>query len=385
MSLEVDPPWRDARATSRPARLAARVAAHGLPEADGVLRDSLLDQETWRQLVVHVQHGRVPGLLLRAITDGSLPVTEEQREEAQAMQLSASALASVLDDLLLEVTARLRGSAVDFRVLKGAAVARLDYPDPSTRTYGDVDVLVASAQIDRAVGELERAGFVRRTPQLRSGFDRRFGKGAVLRRGVGLEVDVHRAFADGPFGLSSRPEELFASAEPFVLNGIELPALCAVDRFVNACFHVALSGHLRLSSVRDVAQLALVTHLDMTAVRERFRAWNADAVLARAITLTWRILGIRARTELTEWSERFEYDKRARRALAASTGSRAGWNLIAIEGVGALPSARLKAAYLQALVWPSRDFIDAMNDRRGRRWIRAGSALRSWLSAGRPH
>ncbi|MBV8950245.1 MAG: nucleotidyltransferase family protein [Actinobacteria bacterium] len=373
--------WRDARATSGPARLAAAVATHGLPGADSPRPDSPLDDATWREFVLHVQHGRVPGLLMDAIDDGWLPVTAEQHNAAAAMQLSARALAVVLDELLCNVAARLRRGEVQFRVLKGAAVARLDYPRSASRTYGDIDLLVPGPQMDQVVAILEREAFVRRIPQLRRGFDRRFGKGAVLERGAGLQVDVHRAFVDGPFGFRSAPQDLFADLDRFDLNGVELPALSAVDRFVHACFHVALSGHLRLSSVRDVAQLALVTQPDVTGVHDRFEAWRAEPVLARAMTLTWQILDIGVDAELKEWSDRFEYDRRSRRLLAASVGESAGWKALVIEGLRELPGIRSKALYLHALLWPDRRFIREMRDRRRRRRFARGlAALRSRIS-----
>ncbi|MBA3621797.1 MAG: hypothetical protein H0W51_05695 [Euzebyales bacterium] len=59
---------------------------------------------------------------------------------------------------------------------------------------------------------LGNCGYRRSWPQLRPGFDRRFGKGAPLRRDEGWELDLHRTFVMGPFGLTVDLDGLFASS-----------------------------------------------------------------------------------------------------------------------------------------------------------------------------
>ena len=57
-----------------------------------------------------------------------------------------------LERVALEVTADLAAAGIETRLLKGAATARLDYDDPSWRSFGDVDLLVRSDDYDAAVG-----------------------------------------------------------------------------------------------------------------------------------------------------------------------------------------------------------------------------------------
>jgi Uncharacterised nucleotidyltransferase len=383
MGADAGTGWRDARGVSEPALLAARIAAYGLPGEPAELLGEAPTDDLWPAFVAHVMDGRVPGLLAEAVAGGALPVTAEQAGEVVAMHTSAMGFVAVLDDLLVDVAGRLDQDGIELRVLKGAAVARLDYPAPGRRVFGDVDLLVRGDDIERAIDVLHLGGFTRRIPELRAGFDRRFGKGAQLSRGFGLELDLHRTFADGPFGVSSRPDELFAAYDTIEVHGMQLRALTPVDRFVHACFHVALSGHLRLSSVRDVAQLALVTRPDVDAVHDRFCSWRAEPVLARAITRTWQILDLGAPSPWSDWAARFEYDRRARRALAASIGEGAGWPVKALEGVRAVPGAGSKVAYLRALAWPSSGFVASRGVRRGARWSRAVASARLWLWLGR--
>lgn len=366
-------------------RLGAAVAAYGLPAATPRLPREPLDDAAWAELLARVTQGRVTGFLARAIGDGAMAATTDQSAEATTIHLSATGLVALLEQFLVEMVAELDALGIETRVLKGPAVARLDYPDRRLRTFGDVDLLVRGRDFDRAVAALTPLGLRRRFVELRPGFDSRFGKGVPLIRGDGFELDLHRSFADGPYGLRSRPDELFDDGAELEIAGTALRALTREDRLVHACFHVALSGDLRLSSVRDVAQLALDERVDVEAVRARARSWGADPVLARGIARAWSKLDLRERTALVEWAERFTFDAGARRALSASAGAGAGWPMKALEGWRAVPGLRSKLGYTAALVWPSARFMQARRLGRATRWRAAMGQLGPWVRLdGRP-
>ena len=220
----------------------------------------------------------------------------------------------------------LRGSGLDHRVLKGAAVADLDYPDPALRSFVDVDLLVRAEEWDDAIHVLREAGWERQFAEPRPGFERRFVKGMVLTRpdDGGTELDLHRTLALGPFGLTVRLEDLWADCEVLRLGGVEVRALAAEERFLHACFHAVL-GDLppRLVPLRDIAQMSLRGNLDLDRVIHHARSWRAEAVLLRAVELTWETLGLDPAAEtasprqVTEPS--LEGDQGARRlSLAAA-------------------------------------------------------------------
>jgi hypothetical protein len=127
----------------------------------------------------------VTGLLNAAVDDGALPATESQVQQARATHLSITMRVLSLERELVTVVDLLAGEGIESRVLKGSAVAHLDYPDPALRSFIDLDVLVRASDIDRAVAVLSGAGFKRTLAQPRPGFDRRFDKGLTLipRRG----------------------------------------------------------------------------------------------------------------------------------------------------------------------------------------------------------
>src|SRR4029453_14814298 len=105
--------------------------------------------------------------------------------------------------LLLRVTDCLDAHGIEARVLKGSALARTVYADPAWRAFGDVDLLVPAPRIDEVARLVaEQLGGVRRFPGRRPSFARGFGKD-VLIRADGIELDIHRTFVTGPFGLTT--------------------------------------------------------------------------------------------------------------------------------------------------------------------------------------
>ncbi len=116
-----------------------------------------------------IKHERIPGLLVRAILDGALAATPEQTEEAVLAHRASMVTALALEATLIRTAAVLQGAGIDYRVLKGTGVAHLDYPDPSLRSFGDVDLLVRSSQFDAAVEALVAVGHRRRFSEPRPG------------------------------------------------------------------------------------------------------------------------------------------------------------------------------------------------------------------------
>ena len=295
-----------------PATLAG-VAAFGLPGVRAPMnatsmRAALSDGE-WRALLTAATRERLTPLLAIAADAGALHLTDGQHREAVRAHEQAMRLCVLLERALVEVTDELDAAGVAHRVLKGSAVAHLDFPDPAWRAFGDVDVLVEGPDYDRALGVLTDKGAHRRYHEVRPGFDRRFGKGACVVLADGTQIDVHRTFVSGPFGLTVDLPELFETWTPLSVGGRALRALDPEHRFLHACYHASLGDvPARLVALRDVAQLALAPAFDRDLVSARATSWHAEAVVARAVKLSWSMLGL-------------EPDRALRVGHHASTGS----------------------------------------------------------------
>jgi hypothetical protein len=353
----------------------ASVAAHGLPGGACTWPVAPLDADGWRELLADATRERIAPLLATAVADGALPATPEQRHDAFLAHERAMRLCVTLERRLLDLDAELGDAGIPYRVLKGPAVARLDYADAAWRAFGDLDVLVPSERYDDAVARLVRGGGERRYREARAGFDRRFGKGVCVVEADGTQVDLHRTFVAGPFGLTIDLERLFAAADPVTVGDRRLWALDRPARFVHACYHAALGDEVpRLATLRDIAQLALTTPLDVEAALALARAWRAEAAVARGVLLAWSSLELPDH-ELARWAQQLRPDRFQARALRSYTHPGAGYAARAAAGLGAVRGVPAKVAYGRALLFPERDHLQ------GRDASYAARFRRAWRSA----
>ncbi len=333
----------------------AAVAAHGLVAAAPTVPVEPLDEPAWRKLLAAARSGRLTGLLAAAVDAGSWPATDEQAEQAFAAQAEAMATVVRLEQLLLDVVDRLETEGISVRALKGSAHAHLDYPDPSWRSFGDVDLLVRAADVERARDVLLAAGGGRRYPEPRPGFDRRFGKGMCIVTPTGDEVDVHRTLCLGPFGLTIDLDELFAGSERFGLGGRELTALDPPRRFLHACVHAAAGRAVPMpAALRDVAQTVPGTEVgraDALALAER---WQIGVLVRRAVHATARSLAWAPPPDLVATIDARPPSRLDRSRLATYTGGGRSSATMALSSVRAVRGVRGKAAYALAVAWPTK-------------------------------
>lgn len=336
----------------------SRVAAHGLPtrfegESWTVAH---LDRADWEQLLLSVAQHRLSGLLLEAIGRGALIASDSQAMQAAAVHRRSMAWVLLLDRKLLEVAGRLRVSGIEFRLLKGCAHAHLLYPDPSLRPYVDIDLLVRGSDFAAAVDTLRAIDISRQVPELRPGYDRRFGKGATLRTAEGFAVDLHRTFVAGPFAMTIDADRLFETVEFVAVGGDALPALAREERFLHACFNATVSDRdPTFIALRDVAAAALDTELDFDRAVELARRWGAGLVVATALRTSWAELGLRSVGQPVAWTQSYRDTARERRVLQAYKEPDRRWRSQALAALPEIAGLGSKIAYLRATLLPSKE------------------------------
>ena len=298
------------RAHEQPALIAA--ARWGLTDP---LDAVIVDAQDLGSVGGAVATDRLGGLLYHAIAD-SWVVADERVLASVRDTWNAQLLASVVCEALAVRTAAILDSAgVRWRLTKGAALAHLDYPDPSLRPFGDVDVVIHPDDWATAMDALAKAGNHRPTRTLPGDYDRRFGKGATLKTPEGLELDAHVRFAVGRFGIRSRMVDLFASGDEITLAGRRIPTLDPPGRLLHACHHAALGGQRQLRAHRDVAQLILVSQADWQTTVEIARRWRVEAVVARAVTEAWLRLHLTEPHPAWQWAASYHEQRIDRWAL----------------------------------------------------------------------
>ena len=328
------------------------VAGYGLPGARRSFPTEPLGDEAWSALLDAAADHRVTGLLKVATADGAMPATEAQRRAAHAAHRHAQLWVLGLEHALAGVLDVLEGAGVETRVLKGSAFARLDYADPAVRSYVDLDLLVRSADVDRAVALLSDAGYRRTLAEPRPGFDRRFDKGVTFVAPTGFELDLHRTFVLGPWGALVDPDRLWDDGEQFAVGGRRVRALGRSRRFLHACYHAAIGNWpLRLASLRDVAE-QLRAGQDEREILDIASAWGVRVLVAAAIVDSRRLLGTPGDDELTAWAHRYRQERRDVAWLALHTRAEKTFAAQAVATLSVLAWSD-RPGYLRALLRPS--------------------------------
>ncbi|MEI8335318.1 MAG: nucleotidyltransferase family protein [Actinomycetes bacterium] len=354
------------------------VAGVGLhAHAQEEIRDlEQMSEAEWAEFHRGLLLERLVPLAACALDSGSLTASELQRTEITQDHGRSMSLAVVLERRLLEVYSEMSLAGIDVRVLKGSAVAHLDYPDPSWRAFGDVDLLVPADSFDAASEILTAAGARRRFAEVSKGFDSRFGKGACFSYEDGLQIDLHRTLSTGPFGLTLNLDSLFKDVEEFEIGSVILRTISRQHRFMHACFHAALGDvSARLVALRDIAEMLLVNQVDFYQAIVTAREWRAEVVIARAIALAWQRLDLPPHDAST-WANSYAPSGYEERALRAYTSENRSYATQVAAGVTAVPGITGKLAYMRALLLPSRQHISGRDSSYWARFRRGSAALR---------
>ncbi len=361
------------------------------PAADAVLRAAVgyglehgaawptdpMAPETFRRVFSASQHHRLLGTLVEAVEDAALVVTVEQRAELADHHARAQAHVLELERTLVLAADAFVDADIDFRVLKGIALAHRVYGDPSWRVASDVDVLVRSDRLDAAVAiATSTLGGVQPVAELRPGFDQEFGKESMVQIGA-VELDLHRTLVTGPFGLNIALDDLFAGPATIRVGTHEVRTLGNDLQFLHACYNAALGDYpIRLGSIRDLLLCRSRLEPDFDAVVELATRWRGRAVVQKAARLAIDIAGPGFATELGRLDSLPVPAKERWLLRSYHTPGRSYWrplaSLAVIPGVGArVRYARAllapSGAYLHSRGWSKRTHVRRAIRRLGRR------------------
>jgi hypothetical protein len=268
------------------------------PPAEGPLTP-----EAWTQLRAESSRHHLVGLLVAAVAGGTLVATDEQRAEMAALEVELTMARMWHEQRMVEVVASLEAAGIAVRVLKGLALAALDYPDLQWRPTSDLDLLVRGDQIDAADALLTVNGGVRTDLDPVPGFTAIAGKGATLAMPDGLEVDLHRLLVYGPLGVRVPPDELWRAGRSFEAGGGQrFETLGLEETLLHACLHVLVLGWRRALGLRDIAQLLTNPAFDADRAIPLSRRWGAEAVLATGVLLAHRELDLGDDLPVLDWA-----------------------------------------------------------------------------------
>ena len=261
-----DRPSRADRALAEGSEVGARSARPELLEA----LHRVFDPEAPSQANVPVKGDQ--DLLLRAVqrqrlalvlapVATSLPwppaAVEALRQEARSQQRAALALIAAT----LEVSAALDAEGLRALCIKGPALALQTTGQSWSRGGGDIDVLVAPADLPRAVGVVEALGFAQPPGQFPRDFGSFWGRYCrwashelpLWRQGRWL--DLHWALNTVRAPLPPF-EALWQARQVVTLNGRAVATLALEHAFRHSCLHAASDQWMELRHLVDITLLA---------------------------------------------------------------------------------------------------------------------------------
>jgi hypothetical protein len=210
--------------------------------------------------------------------------TELLRRESQ----STAARAIRVHSLLLRSLDALAAVGVVPVLLKGTALALRLYPEPFLRATTDVDLLVATGEVEAASRALEGLGLARASE--RPGHDVEHSHHLEFQGPAGL-VELHFRALVG-YGQALEADAMLAHAEEAQLEGRRVRYLRAEDELVYLALHA--SNHLlqRLSWLLDLKLLVLAhPGLRWPLVVEVARATELPHLAWYALEAAHRLLG----------------------------------------------------------------------------------------------
>lgn len=249
-----------ARKISKEFRLAAACCSWP-PSSE---RNSLITRTAagvdWHVFLKLAERHRIQGLVWHSLRSANTEIPEDVSSilAKAAAEIARQNLTNAAETMRLQVALGNAGAKPLF--LKGISLSILAYRSLSLKMGWDIDVLVASDQLEAAVKVLKVAGYSRTIPgtqiddaQLRTWH--RHWKESVWRHAAsGTYVELHTALVDNPLLLrgvdvSSPHQYVDASA------GISIKTLAADELFAYLCVHGASSGWFRLKWLADISAL----------------------------------------------------------------------------------------------------------------------------------
>lgn len=315
-----------------------------------------LSAEVFDRALPIVLYQRLLGVLAEAVAEGALILSSEQLAALTDVHTASQAHMLDIEHTLLRVAKSFGSAGIDFRVLKGAALAHLVYADPAWRVAADLDLLIPSDRFDDAVATaIEDLGGTQSVPELRLGFDREFGKESVVRI-ARIEVDLHRTFVTGPFGLTIDLDELFADGTEIAMGAQTVLSLNPTHQFLHACYNTALGDYpVRLCSVRDLLLCREHLAVDLEQIVATAERWHGTAVVQRAAGLVIETVGPDVTASFAELATLPVPRREAWLLRSYLTSARSYSRPLASLAV--IPGVRARWRYARAIVAPSATYL----------------------------
>jgi hypothetical protein len=269
-----------------------RTARPDLDDRDGRELRRLAGSVTdWERLLDQAhRHCTVP-MLHRHLRGPALDAVPTAIGDLMARQVRATAVRNLqLSSELVQIVDVLEGEGVDVIAYKGPVLAMLLYGDVALRQFGDLDVLVAAADVPRAAAALERAGYAAtRTDALR-GDAPLPGEGQLMfvREHPRCAVELHWRVAQRHLRVSFEFDDLATRSIAIDIGGRAIRTLSSEDLLLVLAVHHTKHRWERLQWIAEVSELVArraELGLDLALALDRARELGIERMVRLGLRL----------------------------------------------------------------------------------------------------
>ena len=186
---------------------------------------------------------------------------QEIREYLERIALTATARTLLAGQQIQAVTRAMKEAGVPIILLKGPALARTVYPDPTLRQSSDIDMIVLPDAIPAAEAVLEDLGYTC-PAKIFHIYPYADHHEKFFPKGKGLRLQLHWATAN-EFGLFSEDwlDAAFSRRISVHADGVSFDTFCPADQLLYLVFHDAFQHRtIRLDWIGDIARVMHQIH-----------------------------------------------------------------------------------------------------------------------------
>ncbi|MBK7665102.1 MAG: nucleotidyltransferase family protein [Sterolibacteriaceae bacterium] len=256
----------------------------------------------WDQLVRTCIHHRVTPIVSRMLSQNcSVEIPGWVINELNSRCVAIARRNLYLTAKLLQLIQWLNGAGIRAIAYKGPVGAVLAYGSISMRQFGDLDILVESADYMRTRASLGASGYSLTTEW---GWEC-----TLVNESESICVDLHRNLAPDQFPVHLDFESLWLRRMSLPIAGGRIDTLSAEDTLVALCIQLIKDAWgesaLRLSKVCDIAELIRArSNIDLSRVVETARTLGCLRILQVGIRVAERLFGL-GTTEVS-WAGQFD-------------------------------------------------------------------------------
>jgi putative nucleotidyltransferase-like protein len=263
------------------------------PQTDAQrLAERLREPLDWTSLIALAEDHSVLGLTaarLASFDENGIPV--DSRQSLRAWRRAYTLFTMNLTAEMFRLFEGFAAAAVEALVIKGPVLSERCYGDPGLRQYGDLDLIVRDADIQRSTELMLNLGYEASVPLTAIQAKKIPGEYVFRQTSTKLLVEFHTELT---FRYHPRPlplEKLFKRQARVNIDSHLVPVLSPEDELLLICIHGAKHFWEQLSYIADVAAFVSVQKLDWARVQSAAAEVGGERMLYVGLRLAADVLG----------------------------------------------------------------------------------------------